>query len=287
MRPRVRSLGFFPVKRGEKFYGIVRLFSFREEGFPHPYPSMIVSLCSRLSIVLSHIETQEELMEIKERLFQAQKMEALGALAGGIAHNFNNLLTVIIGYASFLKEKEEDPARLRALNNILSAGEQGRALIAGLKDFAKGDIPEKQPLPLKDLLESTLKMVKETIGKGIIIEESIPVDLTIKGNKEKLSSAFMNILINSVDAMPRGGRIWVSLRREGPMALISFRDEGVGMDREVLTRAFEPFFTTKERGTGLGLPTVYGIVKDHGGEVEILSEPGKGTEVRIYLPLEG
>lgn len=290
LRPKVRSLGFFPVKREDKIYGVVRLFSFREDGFPEPYPSMITSLCTSFSLVLSHIDAKNEIIETKEKLFFSQKMEAIGRLAGGIAHNFNNLLTVVMGYASFLKEKEERASAIKALNSIILSAERGKTLTYNLLEFARAGKMEKEPLALSELLDSTLNIVKETVGKSLVIDMGISADVQVLGDRSKLSNAFMNILMNSIEAMPKGGRLQVCLipphkkKKKGNMTEITFRDTGHGIDKDTIERIFEPFFTTKEIGAGLGLTTAYGIIKEHGGDIKITSKQGKGTEVKVSLP---
>lgn len=287
LRPRVRGLGFFPVKREDKLCGIVRLFSFREDGFSEPYPSMLTSLCNSFSLLLSHIDAKNELLETKEKLFLSQKLEAIGRLAGGIAHNFNNLLAVVMGYASLLKEKEDDPSNLKALNNIIYAAERGKTLTYNLLEFACAGKIINEPLPLHELLNSVINIIKETVGKGITIDTAISANVLVKGDRNKLSDAFMNILLNSVDAMPEGGTMQVCLsppKKKDNTAVITFRDTGTGMKSETIERAFEPFFTTKKNGTGLGLTASYGIIKEHEGDIKITSKYGKGTEVRVYLP---
>ncbi|MBI5682956.1 MAG: hypothetical protein HZC45_07315 [Deltaproteobacteria bacterium] len=289
LRPMVRSLGFFPVKReDDKLYGVVRLFSFREDGFPDPYPAMITSLCNSFSLILSHIDAKNEILETKEKLFHSQKIEAIGRLAGGIAHNFNNLLAIVMGYASLLKDKEEEPANIMALNNIIYAAERGKTLTYNLLDFARAGKMVKEPLLLTELLDSALNIIKETVGKGIVVDMGISASVKVKGDRTKLSDAFMSIIFNSIEAMPEGGRMQVCLvppKKKENMAVISFRDTGHGMNKETLERVFEPFFTTKEMGAGLGLTTAYGIIKEHGGYIKITSKPGKGTEVKVYLPV--
>ncbi len=238
-----------------------------------------------------------EKKRLAEHLVQAQKMEAVGRLAGGIAHDFNNLLGAILGYASYLKRRLDPQDRTyRSAGTIEAAAERAADLVQRLLSFARSGPPEAVPFSLNRLVEETVRLLQRSVAETIRIECALGPGLpAVEGDETQLQQALLNILLNARDAMPRGGVLavatWVAAREEAPrperpFVAIAVRDTGVGMPPEVRARIFEPFFTTKARGkgTGLGLASAYAIVKAHGGEIEVFSEEGRGTEVRIFLP---
>ncbi len=247
---------------------------------------------------------------LEQQLQQAQKIRAIGMLAGGIAHDFNNILSSILGYVSMLKERlssnpELEAETKRALAIIESSAERGAELTRQLLGFAMKGKFTPRVVDLNELVKENIEMVKRTIGKNITVTGQFDEDLPcIKADPSQITQVLMNLCINARDAMPDGGELTIQTKKNPSIpfefknsfknckhgvVLLSVRDTGVGMEEEVLSRAFEPFFTTKEpgKGTGLGLSTVYGIIKNHGGEIQIESRPGKGTEVKIYLPATG
>jgi two-component system cell cycle sensor histidine kinase/response regulator CckA len=213
---------------------------------------------------------------LEEQLLQAQKMEAVGLLAGGIAHDFNNILTAIIGYGNLMlrKMKPEDPQR----NNL--------------------DQMKTRPIDLNSLTRNVEKLLRRIIGEDIRMEVRLkPGGVRVKADAGQIEQVLLNLATNARDAMPRGGRLTIEtgivetvehgFGTPGRYGLLSVSDDGVGMDESVRQRMFEPFYSTKEagRGTGLGLSIVYGIVSRHGGHIEVSSEPGRGTTLRILIPL--
>ncbi len=244
-----------------------------------------------------------ERRNLEARLRQAQKMEAVGQLAGGIAHDFNNLITVITGYCELLlpKHPEGDPERPHIIE-ILNAGERGARLTRQLLAFSRKQVLKPQVVSLNDIVDSMSGMLRRLIGGNILLEVSLEPGLwPVAVDASQVEQVIMNLAVNSRDAMPEGGSLFLSTSnvtlcegftrdhkgsRPGPHAMLTVRDTGCGMDEATASHAFEPFFTTKEagKGTGLGMATVYGIVKQSGGYIDLESAAGKGTTVRIYFP---
>ena len=242
--------------------------------------------------------------KLQEQLAAAQRLEALGQLAGGVAHDFNNLLTAMYGSLDLLERKLPQPSPVREeLTAIRQAAERAATLTRQLLTFARRQVMEPQPLDLNTHIERTLMMLKRVIPENIRIEFIPGRQLgTVHADPSQLDQVFLNLAVNARDAMPHGGVITIETEnvlvngeyvrahpwaKEGRYVMVSLSDTGIGMDEGTRTRIFEPFFTTKEpgKGTGLGLATVYGIVKQHDGMIHVYSEPGKGTTFKVYLPI--
>jgi len=238
-----------------------------------------------------------------DQLRQVQKMEAVGQLAGGIAHDFNNLLTVINGYSTLLIRGLESGSPMRKeAEQILRAGERAADLTRQLLSFSRRQILEPKVLDINQQVKSVEKMLGRLIGEHLGLVTSLAADAGfIKMDPGQLEQIIMNLIVNARDASETGGEIAVETgnfeldesfvhlhpgSQPGSYVLLSVADQGEGMTEEVKQRLFEPFFTTKEmgRGTGLGLATVYGIVKQSGGYIEVISQPGQGARFSIYLP---
>jgi signal transduction histidine kinase/CheY-like chemotaxis protein len=243
--------------------------------------------------------------ELEEQLRHSQKMEAIGTLAGGIAHDFNNILTAIIGYSTLLKHGISDKGRHRAYaEQIIDSSERAATLTHRLLAFSRKQLINPRPVDLNDTIRGIegmlCRLIDEDIELRFVLDATAPVVLA---DSVQMDQVLINLVTNARDAMPEGGMITISTaiatRNEGygrqhdhslpgDYAIITVSDSGVGMAEEIKARIFDPFFTTKEvgKGTGLGLSMVYGIVKQHEGIVEVVSEPGKGTSFSIYLPLD-
>jgi len=242
--------------------------------------------------------------QLEEQFRQAQKMEAVGRLSGGVAHDFNNLLGVIIGYAEFLQEGLEPEHRLRgSVDEILQAGKRAASLTRQLLAFSRQQVLDPKVIDLNIAVSDMEKLLRRLIGEDIELLTALGPNLgRVKADQGQLEQVIMNLAVNARDAMPQGGKLIIStenfvmdqafVRRyvypvqPGPYVRLSVTDTGIGMDAETKARAFEPFFTTKEKGkgTGLGLATVYGVVKQSGGYIDIESSLGAGTAFKIYLP---
>jgi two-component system, cell cycle sensor histidine kinase and response regulator CckA len=257
----------------------------------------------RFAGILCLAQDVTERLALEEQFRQAQKMEAFGQLAGGVAHDFNNLLTVISGYSELLLETlpADDPNR-EMIQEILKAGVRAALLTRQLLAFSRKQLVQPQVLDLNAVVASTEKMLGRLIGEDMNLTTVLAHGLDrVKVDPGQVEQVIMNLVVNARDAMPEGGRITIEtanvdldesyaqsqLRvKPGRYVLLAVSDVGCGMSEEVKARIFEPFFTTKEAGmgTGLGLATVFGIVKQSGGHVRVHSKVGHGTTFKIYLP---
>ncbi len=246
-------------------------------------------------------EAEVEKRGLEEQLAQAQKMESIGRLAGGVAHDFNNQLTVINGYSAMLLKSlpPEDPRHEQA-REILTAGEEAATLTRQLLAFSRKQVREPKILDLNRIIVATQRMLHRVMGDDVIITTKLdPGDPTVVADAGQLNQILMNLAVNARDAMPHGGAITITTTTvnvsandtinglgTGSYVMMTFRDSGIGMDPSVQTRIFEPFFTTKGHGagTGLGLSTVYGIMQQAGGTVQVESALGAGAVFRLYFP---
>jgi two-component system, cell cycle sensor histidine kinase and response regulator CckA len=240
---------------------------------------------------------------LEEQLLHAQKMEAVGRLAGGVAHDFNNMLTVISGYNRMILDELSplDPLRGYA-EEVLKAADRAGALTNQLLAFSRRQIMRPQVISVNSVLAQTEKMLNRLIGEDVDLVMQLAADAgNIKADPGHVEQAVVNLAVNARDAMPLGGRLTIETENvhldenyarthmgvtPGDFVLIAVSDTGHGMDAETRRRIFEPFFTTKEKGkgTGLGLATVYGMIKQTGGDIWVYSEPGQGTTFKLYFP---
>lgn len=231
---------------------------------------------------------EEQRRKLEGEIQHAQKLDSLGSLAGGIAHDMNNVLAAILGMSSLLQVKAGgDEALSRSLQTIEKAARRGRDLVKGLTDFARKDLREARILDLNALVREELDLLERTSRQRFTFEVRLEDGLpAILGEPSTLGSAFMNLCVNAFDAMPQGGALRVRTRTEGSRVLLEVADTGHGIPADILPRITEPFFTTKPagRGTGLGLAMVYGAMKAHGGTLHIQSEVGKGTCITLDFP---
>jgi signal transduction histidine kinase/CheY-like chemotaxis protein len=243
---------------------------------------------------------------LQNQFNHAQKMEAVGRLAAGVAHDFNNLLTVINGYADMLLRRRQAPALppdvQSKLVNIQKAGNRAAALTRQLLAFSRQQVMDPKVLDMNAVLREMEPLLHRVLGEDLQLRMALAPNLApVRADPSQIDQVLMNLAVNARDAMPHGGRLtiesanveldanYVTTHPEataGPHVMLAITDNGAGMDQATLTRVFEPFFTTKPKGqgTGLGLSTVFGIVKQSGGSVAIYSELGHGTSVKVYLP---
>lgn len=246
---------------------------------------------------------EKALRESQEQLYSSQKMEAVGRLAGGIAHDFNNLLGTILGFCRFLLEScpDGDPRR-EDIQEIIHAGDRASALTKQLLAFGRKQMLRPAVFDLNTCINEFSKIIHRTVNEDIeVVMHLTPEPNPIYADRTQIEQVILNLAINACDAMPKGGRLTLSTFNEtvaiprevgkyeissGEYVVFSISDTGIGMDDETMERIFEPFFTTKElgKGTGLGLATVYGIIKQSGGYVAVDSEKGKGSIFSVYMP---
>jgi len=255
----------------------------------------------RGEIVLANDVTKS--LKLEEQLRQAQKMESVGLLAGGVAHDFNNVLTAIIGYGNLLQMKlaKTDPLRSYA-ENILTTAQRAAQLTQSLLAFSRKQVINPIPVELNGIITRVEKLLKRLIREDIeLITRLVPGDTAVMADSVQIEQVLMNLVTNARDAMPHGGTLTISTSidelgkdfitvhgygKPGAYVRLSIADTGEGMDERTREHIFEPFFTTKEmgKGTGLGLASAYGLIKQHKGFIEVESAPGRGTSFHIYFP---
>jgi two-component system cell cycle sensor histidine kinase/response regulator CckA len=225
-------------------------------------------------------------LELEEELRQSHKMEAVGRMAGGIAHDFRNILTAMSGYAELLANRLGDDPRAEYARQITRASARGNALVQQLLAFSRRQELQPQLLDLNAAVEESCTLLRQLLGRDVRLALQLAPDAGhVTADPVQLQQVLMNLAVNGRDAMDGRGTLTLATGRRGDLGVISFRDTGHGMDVATQARIFEPFFTTKgEHGTGLGLSTVYGIVTQSGGKVEVESAPGQGALFTILLP---
>jgi two-component system cell cycle sensor histidine kinase/response regulator CckA len=306
---------FYPNRSAlEDFFtllNVVKRIEYYEAEFLRPNGSSIHVIGN----IIGSFDKQDNLVEMRGYLFdnterknleaelrQSHKMEAIGRLAGGIAHDFNNLLTGIMGYSEIILQSLDGKSNLRKeVEEIKKAAKSAASLTRQLLAFSRKQVLQPTLLNLNNVVMSMNEMLKRLIGEHIKLITRLDMDIAnVKADRGQIEQVIMNLVLNSRDAMPHGGEILIETQSQqvisttivhntdiqiGKYIVISVSDNGVGMDSEIQSHIFEPFFTTKKegKGVGLGLSTVYGIITQSGGYTEVISEPGKGTTVRIYL----
>jgi signal transduction histidine kinase len=283
--------------------GVLGVYSAAPRAFDRQDVLFVHGVANILAAAISRKSTEDDLVQSQVRLQSVQKMEAIGRLAGGIAHDFNNLVQAIGGYTEILLKRLPPGGGLHHYAiEIRRAGDRAAALTRQLLAFSRQQVLQPRVLDLNDQVANVEHLLRRLIGEHIELETLLAADLgAIRADATQLDQVLVNLAVNSRDAMPGGGTLTIETRnvalskddqreafaiRPGPYVMLAVSDTGCGMDAETRARAFEPFFTTKTagQGTGLGLSTVYGIVKQSDGYIWLDSEPGIGTRVRIYLP---
>jgi signal transduction histidine kinase/ActR/RegA family two-component response regulator len=248
-------------------------------------------------------QAKEEKSNLEAQLFQSQKMEAIGTLAGGIAHDFNNILAVIIGYTELARDKNQKQNKEQYLQETLNGAQRAKNLVKQILAFSRQDGNEKKPLDIKVLLKEAVKFLRSSIPATVEINQQLTKEeCNIMADPTQMHQVIMNLCTNAAHAMKdTGGTLKIDLAnlelakdeipnhpelQQGHYVKLTVSDTGYGIDPALIQRVFDPFFTTKsvDEGTGLGLSVVYGIVKGHGGVINVYSEPGKGAIFHVYLP---
>jgi signal transduction histidine kinase/DNA-binding response OmpR family regulator len=290
-----------PIVFSGKTLGIIYI-SFKEKPVRrYNEEDFLLSLADTLAGIIVRKKAEEERVKLYNQLLHAQKMEAIGTLAGGIAHDFNNLLMGILGYTSLMLMKTDKTHPFyEKLKIIEQQVESGAELTRQLLGFARGGKYEVKPINVNELIVKALDIFGRT-KKEITIRKNLQADLhTIEADRGQFEQVLFNLYVNAWQAMPLGGSLYIETKNvmldekqfgtykvePGPYVKISVVDTGIGMDAETQKRIFEPFFTTKSvgKGTGLGLASAYGIIKNHGGTINVYSEKGHGTTITVYLP---
>ncbi len=292
------------IGRGEVWRGTIH--NRRKDGTLYEEDTVISPVRDPHGKVVNYVSVKRDVTDVRrmeEQLRQSQKMEAVGRLAGGIAHDFNNLLTAISGYCDLLLLRLPRHSALRGeVEEIRKAGDRATVLTRQLLAFSRRQVLQPKILDLNAVVRNMEQMLQRLIGEDVELSTDLSPSLgPVKADPGQLEQVIVNLAVNARDAMPDGGRITIATSdvdlspdqaeghqdaRPGPHALLSVEDTGHGMSGEILAHLFEPFFTTKEngKGTGLGLATVYGIVRQSGGHIRVKSAPGSGSTFGIYLP---
>jgi signal transduction histidine kinase/ActR/RegA family two-component response regulator/HAMP domain-containing protein len=284
--------------RGQPF-GVLGVHTTRRREFTPDEVQFLLAVANAIGIAADRLSLEEQLR-------QSQKMESIGQLASGVAHDFNNMLTIIQGHSSSLLARPTLPSELlEPVQAIYFAAERAAGLTRQLLMFSRKNVMQPKPLDLREVVGNMTKMLGRLLGETITLEfEPLARLPLVHGDSGMIEQVVMNLAVNARDAMPKNGKLIVAVEpvfvgaayaemhpdaRSGNFIRLRVADNGCGMDATTMSRIFEPFFTTKEvgKGTGLGLATVYGIVKQHEGWIEVNSEPGKGTTFDVFFPVTG
>lgn len=298
------SIALIPVRDNEQIIGLIQLNHHQKGRLNLQMIEHLEDIATHIGTALVQMHANEQNKALEEQLRQSQKMEAIGMLAGGVAHDFNNILTVIMGYANLLglggalNEKQREAAE-----QIISSSEKAAQLTSGLLAFSRKQVLDVRQADLNDIVHKVQKFLGRVIGEDVkLICTQHNAQLPVNVDSGQIEQVLINLATNARDAMPNGGMLTIETWLQhidsqfihshgygepGLYALMTISDTGAGMDEETCSKIFEPFFTTKVvgKGTGLGMAIVYGIVKQHSGFINVYSEPGEGTAFKVYLPI--
>lgn len=283
-----------PIEGAGQAYGVLNAYGDSDRHFSEKGIQFLQSVATVLAASIARERTQR----LESQLHQNRRLEAVGQLAGGVAHDFNNLLVVILNYAEFLRTRIEDESLREDLDEIKNAAVRAAGLTHQLLVFSRREVVVPEVVDLNEVVTQTAGLLRQTVHEHIELVHSFAEGLWgVRLGSGQAEQILVNLLVNARNAMPDGGTVNVKTENlglghgkqeltEGKYVRLTVADTGTGMDKEVAEQAFDPFFTTRkdDGGTGLGLATVYGIVKEAGGHIEIYSEPGHGTAIKAYLP---
>ena len=296
------SFAGYPLIVEDRLVGVMAIFA--QKPLPEVTFKALAVVSDSIALGIERKQIEEEQKNLREQLYYSQKLESVGTLAGGVAHDFNNILAIIIGYGNLLEKSvgKGNPSQIY-IQKILKSAERATHLVQGLLTFSRKQESCQKPVPINRILLPVNNLISRLIGENIVLD-IVPAnkDCVVMADSGQMEQVLINLATNARDAMPRGGTLTITTEvielddvfikvygygEIGKYVLISVKDTGMGMDKETQRRIFQPFFTTKEvgKGTGLGLSIAYGIIKQHGGYINVESEPGKGATFRIYLPL--
>ena len=297
------SILILPLMIDDVFVGSLFMDTIEPRHFSPQEINLAWSVTNQVSGVLARAYLHQQQRQLEAQYHQAQKMESIGRLAGGIAHDFNNLLVPIMGYAELgMMSISPDNELYSQLTQIKQAAERAASLTKQILAFSRRQVLEISTLDLNEIITDFHKMIKRLIGEDVVLQTTLtPSPNPVRVDKTQIEQVLMNLTINARDAMPKGGELTLETSNvyldeafvanisdvsSGNYVMLAVQDTGHGIDAETKERIFEPFYTTKEhdKGTGLGLATVFGIVKQHQGHISVESEVGQGTRFKIYLP---
>ncbi|GEM_PF-1601301 len=291
---RINYSTIIPLRYDEKLYGCLWLATRNKYISYDIFKNHVEFLFRICEIITKMIIEYRRYRSIEDSFMESREMKALGEMAGGIAHEFNNLLVPILGYTRMLKDKACGDECLKYISMIEDSARDGARIVKRIQDFSKNSNKEKELVDVDRAIVKSVEITKHKwnspnvkIGCGIDIDMKLNSNGLVEGVSTEVKEIFINIITNAVDAMSGGGKIIIESFNEGDYVVIKIRDSGTGMDEEVRSKIFDPFFTTKrEHGNGLGLPIVYSIITDMKGEIRVDSEVGIGSEFTIKLPLK-
>ncbi len=289
----LRNLLVLWLRQRDRLFGFVIFANISEQENIEENIRVLSIIANNFVVALENIQLYEdlraqmaELKQTQEQLVQAAKLAAIGELAAIVAHELNNPLTTILGYAELLKEEELPEPIKEELTIIESESLRARDIVRQLLEFSRKKPLQLQPTDLNELLEETIRFIEPNLSKlHIKLEKKYQSQSTVNIDRDQFKQVFLNLINNAIQAMPEGGTLKITTLETERNIFVEVADTGEGIPEDILPRIFEPFFTTKkDKGTGLGLSITYRIIRDHGGDITVESEPGKGTVFKVVIP---